>query len=81
MVEESIDQLKKQRVIEHMEFAISDLQKFGTNPLIINTLAVLHDSMVIEYNELYAVKPDVIEDEKVRPTLIPKKDEKITKKD
>lgn len=75
MVEESVDQLKKQRIIEHLEFAITDLQKFGSNPLIINSLAMLHDSMVIEYNETYATKPDEKEDEKAHPTVVAGKKE------
>jgi len=74
MVEESVDQLKKQRVIEHLEFGISDLQKFGSNPLIITTLAQLHDALVIEYNELYAATP-VVEAEGVHPTVVAAKKE------
>jgi len=74
MVEESVDQLKKQRIIEHLEFGISDLQKFGSNPLIINSMAMLHDSLVLEYNELYAAKP-VEEDIKAHPTIVAGKKE------
>jgi hypothetical protein len=73
MVEESVDQLKKQRIIEHLEFGITDLQKFGSNPLIINSLAMLHDSLVLEYNEIYAAKPDE-EDIKAHPTVVAGKD-------
>ena len=80
MVEESVDQLKKQRIIEHLEFGITDLQKFGSNPLIINSIAMLHDSLVIEYNEMYAVKVEP-EDEKAHPTIAPKKDKDVFKKD
>lgn len=74
MVEESVDQLKKQRIIEHLEFGISDLQKFGSNPLIINSMAMLHDSLVLEYNELYASKP-AEEDIKAHPTIVAGKKE------
>jgi hypothetical protein len=81
MVEESVDQLKKQRIIEHLEFGITDLQKFGSNPLIINSIAMLHDSLVIEYNEMYAVKAVEVEDEKAHPTIAPKKDKDVFKKD
>ena len=69
MVEETVDQLKKQRIIEHLEFGISDLQKYGSNPLIINSMAMLHDSLVLEYNELYAAKPIEVEDVKAHPTI------------
>jgi hypothetical protein len=70
MAEETVEQLKKMRIIEHMEFGISDLQKFGSNPLIINSLAQLHDSLVIEYNEMYAApKPVESEDPKAHPTV------------
>lgn len=66
MVEESVDQLKKQRAIEHVELAISDLQRFQSNPIIVNSIVTLHDAMVVEYNSLYAAKP--VEDEKAHPT-------------
>lgn len=68
-MEESVDQLKKQRIIEHLELAISDLQKFGSNPLIINSMAQLHDVIVLEYNALYAsgaAEPEEAEDEDVK---------------
>lgn len=74
MVEETVEQLKKQRIIEHLEFGITDLQKFGSNPLIINSLAMLHDSLVLEYNEIYAAPKPEEEDIKAHPTVVAGKD-------
>jgi hypothetical protein len=75
MVEESVEQLKKQRVIEHVELAISDLQRYQTNPIVISTMVQLHDALVGEYNALFIPKP--AEEESSHPTIHPPvKDEK-----
>jgi len=74
MVEETVDQLKKQRVIEHMEIALADMQKYPSSPIVINTMVQLHDALVIEYNSLYA--PPAVEAEGAHPTVTPKKGEK-----
>jgi hypothetical protein len=53
MVDESVDQLKKQRAIEHIELALADLQRYQSSPIIMNSMVQIHDAMVLEYNELY----------------------------
>jgi len=70
-MEESVEQLKKQRVIEHMELAIGDLQRFQSNPIVINTMIQLHDALVGEYNGLFA--PKEAEPESAHPTIHPPK--------
>jgi hypothetical protein len=58
MVDESVEQLKKQRVIEHVELALADLQRFQSSPIIINSIVQLHDALVLEYNALYMAAPE-----------------------
>ena len=69
MAEETIDQIKKMRVIEHEELAVTDLQKFQSNPIVVNTMIQLHDALVLEYNSLYTEKP--VEAEGAHPTTNP----------
>jgi hypothetical protein len=54
----TVDQLKKQRVIEHMELIVADLQRFQSSQILINTAIQLHDALVLEYNSLYQPKAE-----------------------
>jgi|WetSurMetagenome_2_1015567.scaffolds.fasta_scaffold01641_9 hypothetical protein len=79
MADETIDQIKKMRVIEHVELAVSDLQKYQSSPIVVNTMIQLHDALVLEYNSLYTEeKKPAVEDEGAHPTTNPpeKKPEK-----
>ena len=57
MPEETVDQLKKMRLIEHMEIAIQDLYRYQSNKIVIVSMEQLHDALVMEYNSIYAPKP------------------------
>ena len=70
MAEETLDQIKKMRVIEHVELAVSDLQKYQSSPIVVNTMIQLHDALVLEYNSLYIEKP-AVEAEGAHPTTNP----------
>jgi hypothetical protein len=70
MAEESLEQIKKMRVIEHVEIAVADLQKFQSSPIVVNTMIQLHDALVLEYNSLYVDKP-AVEAEGAHPTTNP----------
>jgi len=71
-MEETVEQLKKKRVIENLELALVDLQRYQSSPIIINTIAQIHDMFAEEYNAVYAVpESPKVEDEKKRPTIDP----------
>jgi len=64
---ETVESIKKLRAIEHMQVAISELQRYQVSPVIVNSVIAVYESMVSEYNEAYLGQDKVQEHATTNP--------------
>jgi hypothetical protein len=52
----SVEQLEAKNLFDDLKVALNDLTHYGSPPHIINSVAIIHDNLVNEYNKKYFPK-------------------------
>lgn len=53
-MEETVQQLKDARMIEHLGIALRDLERYNTSPIILQSMIQLQQALINEYNQKYS---------------------------